>query len=293
MGDLRRSFLSGSWYPGDEQGILGLLGRWAPYIGEKGAALGMGAKDRGIAFGVVPHAGWAYSGKLAASVISAAKGLFGAGDPELVLVLGGHLPQGAGIVCYREDAWDTPLSPMPLAPGLNGDLSGLGPGLPLRLWDGPTDDNTIEVVLPLVRHYFPGAAALAMRVPPDPSSVALGDALAALTRGRRSLVLASTDLTHYGDAYGFAPAGPGKAGLEFREKNDLAFIEAALALDCGGILSAANERRAACSAGAVAALARMAAGAGARGGLLDRYASSDVSGDGRLSVGYAGMLFAG
>jgi AmmeMemoRadiSam system protein B len=294
MGKSRATELAGSWYPGDAGSLRAQVKAWDNYIELKAGALKAPAGGKGsksLALGVAPHAGWIYSGKLSAAVISAAGSSLGPGGPELVVVLGGHLPEGAPVVYYTEDSWDTPLSPLALSPDLNGAIAKGSPGLPLEAWDGPTGDNTVEVLLPLVKHYFPEARALALRVPPDGSALALWKALAPLLSPRKALVLASTDLTHYGEAYGFAPAGPGKAGMEFREKNDRAFIEATLALDCQALLDAANEGRAACSAGAVATVSALAKEAGLQGSLVDYYASSDVSGMDFLSVGYAGIVF--
>jgi AmmeMemoRadiSam system protein B len=197
------------------------------------------------------------------------------------------------VVGYPEPLWETPLSPVALSPEYNGMLADKS--LDVRVWAGGTDDNTIEVEMPLVKLFFPESRALALRAAPDPSAMELGEALLGLLSGKRALLLASTDLTHYGEAYGFAPAGPGQAGLEYRERNDRAFIDAALALDSGSILELGNNHRAACSAGAAAAVSRIASELGLKGSLIDYYSSSDVQGGGGggLSVGYAGIIYSG
>jgi AmmeMemoRadiSam system protein B len=242
---------------------------------------------------VVPHAGWFFSGKLAARTLEAAGALLGPDGPSTVAVLGGHLAPGSESVSYSEDLWETPLDPAELLPRMAPEIQEASEGkLRFRSWSGPTGDNTVEVELPLVRHYFPRARVLAVRAAPDASALALGAGLLRALAGRKALVVASTDLTHYGAAYGFAPAGPGPAGESFRERNDRDFIDAALAMDPELMLDLGNMRHAACSAGAAAACAAMASALGARSRLIDYYSSSDVLPGGEQSVGYAGIVYA-
>jgi AmmeMemoRadiSam system protein B len=167
-----------------------------------------------------------------------------------------------------------------------------GPQLPFSPWEGPTNDNTVEVELPLVKHYFPDSSLVALRVPPDESASFLGESLSRLGAEGGLLVVASTDLTHYGPAYAFAPAGLGPAGEKFRRQNDEKFIQAALSLDLPEILRLGNHQRAACSAGAAATAAFIARSLGLAGSLVDHYASADIL-PGDQSVGYAGIVYGG
>jgi AmmeMemoRadiSam system protein B len=237
---------------------------------------------------VVPHAGWVFSGKLAARVLARAAESHKGDPPTLVVVLGGHLGPGDPLVVYEEEAWDTPLGPLRLDPAQNALLANFNQ----FVWSGSTNDNTIEVLLPLVKFYFPEALLWPLRVPPAAAAGLLGETLYAILRDRSepALVVASTDLTHYGQAYGFAPAGPGQPGEEFRLQNDRAFIEAVLALDPGRALAAGQKKKAACSAGAAAAAVQLASLFKAKAIEVDSYASSDIM-PGPQSVGYAGLEF--
>lgn len=277
---IRRSQLDGQWYPAVPGEVRAAIELWRPYI-EDGEAPGGAAKSA-----IIPHAGWVFSGKLAAKTIWRAVQSLGA-PPELVVVLGGHLRPGEPIVVFDDDFWSTPLGHIPIASELNARLAGK---LEPRHWYGSTDDNTIEVQLPLVRHFCPEAALWPLRVASGPLAAPLGELMAELIRERPTLILASTDLTHYGRAYGFAPAGAGSEGEAFREANDKAFIEAALKLDPGLMMKAGEERRAACSAGAAAAAVETAKLLSAEPELVDHYSSADIH-PGPQSVGYAGILF--
>jgi AmmeMemoRadiSam system protein B len=168
---------------------------------------------------------------------------------ETVAILGGHVPAGVPPLFALEDGVRCPLGPMPIDRELRDAL--------LPELGGAEDryqDNTVEVLIPMVRFYFPEALLLWIRLPAEARSFDAGRAIAAAAqkRNRRVAVLASTDLTHYGANYGFAPHGTGRAALRWvQEVNDAAFIRAVEAADPAAVLERAERDRSACSAGAV------------------------------------------
>ncbi|MDR1873233.1 MAG: AmmeMemoRadiSam system protein B [Deltaproteobacteria bacterium] len=279
---IRQPQLAGQWYPNSTKAINDQVLKWSDYIQSEPRPLG-----QAVAM-VVPHAGWFFSGKLAARTLARAQEGFNDNPPKLVIVLGGHLGPRDPLIVYGEEAWRTPLGDLPLATSLNDQFAEFAP----VLWSGPSNDNTIEVLLPLVKYYFPQASLWPVRVPPSPLAVKFGDQLAEFLSKSPdpTLVVASTDLTHYGQAYGFAPMGEGPLGDAFRLNNDRAFIEAALSLDPERILVTGQENRGSCSAGAVVVATRLALQKGAKGQEVDSYASSDIM-PGPQSVGYAGLEF--
>ena len=113
--------------------------------------------------------------------------------------------------------------------------------------------------------------------------------------GRRVAVVASSDLTHYGSRYGFAPAGGGEAGLAWSKDNDGRLVERALEFDAPGVLEEAATRHSACGAGALAAAISATRALGASDAtLLHQTTSWEVRPIGAmdLTVGYASILFA-
>jgi AmmeMemoRadiSam system protein B len=160
-------------------------------------------------------------------------------------------------------------------------------------------DNTVEVLLPMVHYFFPRAKLLWLRFPAELGSFEAGKLLAksAAALKRKLVVLASTDLTHYGRNYGFYPKGFGKAALDWmKEVNDAAFIDAVLGGDPSLILKKAEEDRSACSVGAVLGVLGFTAFNGKTGKkLLDYRTSADLA-TGKTSsevpdsfVGYAAI----
>jgi AmmeMemoRadiSam system protein B len=274
MKKIRKPCLPVPWYPHDPETAAHFLEPFRPIEGAAGTCAA-----------VAPHAGWYYSGTLAAMAAAALAG----GTVDTVAVLGGHLPGGSRPLFAMEDSCLTPFGEMEIDSELR-DLvkKALGGQEDVRA------DNTVEVLLPIVKNFFPGAKLLWARFPAELSSYEAGKTLAqaALSLGRRIKVLGSTDLTHYGSAYGFSPRGFGRGALEWvKTVNDRRFIEAVIGGDPREILDRAEREKSACSAGAVLGalgFAEEAAGNGKPAGeLLGYRTSADVTGDsGDSFVGY-------
>jgi AmmeMemoRadiSam system protein B len=277
----RRAQLEGQWYPAGPGEVLKTAESWRGYMEEGPAA------DGEIRAVIAPHAGWVFSGRLAAKAVFQAARSLGPEGPDLAVVLGGHLPSDAPVIAFGEEEWATPLGPLKIEGELNDLLTGEQTPY---IWRGPTDDNTIEVQLPLVKLFCPKAVLWPLRVPPSSAALALGRLLAELSKTRSVLLVASTDRTHYGRAYGFAPKGGGEEGEAFRLENDLVFLEAAMRLDPEAMMEAGEGRRAACSSGAAAAAAEMAKRLSLASVLLGHYSSFDVR-PAPQSVGYAAVAY--
>jgi AmmeMemoRadiSam system protein B len=138
-------------------------------------------------------------------------------------------------------------------------------------------DNTVEVLLPMARYFFPGAALVWMRLPAEKSSYDTGEETASLgvSLGRKLAVLGSTDLTHYGLNYGFSPHGGGQKALDWvREVNDSSFIEAVKSGDPELVLERAARDQSSCSPGAVLGVLGYAHKMGLGNAELRAYATS-------------------
>jgi AmmeMemoRadiSam system protein B len=247
---------------------------------------GAGAAKSSVA-AIAPHAGWYYSGRIAAAAVSTLDR-----EAETVVVLGGHLPAGMPLLFAEEDAVSGPLGNMPIDTELREALRKETGGREDRY-----QDNTVEVLLPMVRFFLPRAKLLWLRLPAELDSFETGKLIAGAGKalGRKLAVLGSTDLTHYGDNYGFSPRGGGKRALQWvRDHNDRAFIDAVEAGAPEKILERAESDQSSCSVGAVlGALGYAQAQNCAPARLLAYGTSADLSGDevpGSF-VGYAAFGF--
>lgn len=238
--------------------------------------------------GIVPHAGWDASGKLAARVFYLTAQL---AQPQVVAVFGGHLGSDSLPLLVTADAWETPLGDLPLATEFYAPLKQR-----LTLEEDYPGDNSIEVELPMVKYFFPTAKVLGIRVPPSERAPELGEAVVAVAQELKVSLLAfgSTDLTHYGLNYGFAPKGYGPEAVKWvKEVNDKEFVDAALKLDTATMLQLAARDQCACSPGAAAAAIAAAKKLGAnKAHLVGYYNSYDIM-PGDSFVGYMGAVLEG
>jgi AmmeMemoRadiSam system protein B len=254
---IREPSLPPGWYPRSAGEISRFLEQWrapSPEAASAGGPAGNSADETGFKrersgglAAVSPHAGWYYSGAIAAAAFASLDG-----GAETVAILGGHLPASSPVLTFTEDAFAGPLGPMEIDGELRDALcSALEQGGASWAPDRYRD-NTVEVLVPMARYFFPRARLLALRLPAGPASYDTGRLLAgsAGALGRRLVVLGSTDLTHYGRNYGFSPRGRGALAW-VREVNDRRFIDAVLSGDPRTVLSRAEEESSACSAGAV------------------------------------------
>lgn len=238
--------------------------------------------------GEVHHAGWYFSGKLAARVFQSLKS---PREVEVVVIYGGHLGPKELPLIVTEEAWETPLGEIEIHQGL---VKGLMGKIDMEKESPSSGDNTIEIQLAMIKFFFPNAKLLAIRPPSSPKVIFLGEEVATLARnnGISIVAIASTDLTHYGPNYGFMSKGVGPASVEWvKKENDKGLIDFALNMDAEGLIEHARKNESACSPGAAAsAIATCKAVGAKKGRLLDYYTSYDILPD-ESFVGYAGIVY--
>lgn len=241
---------------------------------------------------VVPHAGFAYSGPVAAHAYAA---LASEGYPDVFLIFGPNHHRGyqGGVATSRQD-WETPLGAAALDERLQRAVTR---GI-IESNDGvQREEHSIEVQLPFLQALSPQGA----RVSFVPVCMGLQDyevseragkiaAEAIKADGRDVLILASTDFTHVGFNYGQMPPNGSTCG-EFARKQDHIALERILALDPGGLALAIQKNDITmCGPGPAMAAMEAAKRLGASRARLLKYASSaDVTGDRGLAVGYASV----
>jgi MEMO1 family protein len=211
-----------------------------------------GVKTPAAVGAVVPHAGWVYSGAAAAlswAGIAAAK-------PATVVIFGAMngLDRNAGSL-FASGSWQTPLG----AVAVDDELARLF--LRCRYVreapDAHASEHSIEVQLPLLKRLLPDVRIVPLSVQPGSLATEIGRACAAecLDRGRSVAFVASTDLTHYGPAFGFEPMGRGRAGIRWaKEVNDRRMVKLIMEMNADAIVPEAAANRNACGSGAVAAI---------------------------------------
>lgn len=281
---VRPAVFAGSWYPRREKECRREVERFfqqAPPVPE-GAGEPLG--------GIVPHAGWVYSGGIAGKVVALMrKGLL----PDTVVLFGGHLGTWSQHLIMAEGAWETPLGPIEVDSEMASTLlqqfhcSKEEPG-------AADPDNTRELQLPLIKYAFPQARILPIGTAPTEEGIRIGESVPRIAAGlgRKIKVLGSTDLTHYGPGYGFTPHGSGEEAERWvRGTSDRSIIERMKEMEPQGVLQEALEKGNACCPGAVAAALSCLRGLGACRAQEIAYATSSDVHPGDDFVGYVGIVY--
>jgi len=283
----RRAMFAGSWYPA---GASDCEKEIRTFLADKRFRV---TPDKNFIGGIVPHAGWYFSGSLACNVIAALKAANPQDTPDVIVVFGMHLAPDSPNVIMADGAWETPFGDIPIATDIATDLVEQYPfhiESPARF----SQENTIELQLPFVKYFFPDARLLPIGAPPAAQTIEIADSVADAA-GRLNLkikVIGSTDLTHYGPNYGFAPAGRGEKGLDWvKDRNDRIIIEYMMDMDPVAVIREGSSSHNACCAGAAAAAITASRALGATSARMVGYSSSYEKNPGDSFVGYAGILY--
>ncbi len=247
--------------------------------------------------GLVPHAGWTFSGPLAALVFSAVKKRRGS-IGTFVIFGAAHGYFGAKPALDGSDAWETPLGTTEIDDAIRQSL--LDGRIGVVDSSAHRYEHSIEVQVPFVQHLFPEARMVPIIVPASEMAMTVGSAVAdrLLASDTSVVCIGSTDLTHYGPRYGFTPMGIGSDALRWASSvNDRQFIDLAVSLEPERLLTNAIENGNACGPGAAAAAVTAARRLGARRGVLLAHTNSneimrrEAGTTSRDSVGYAAIVF--
>ncbi len=149
--------------------------------------------DRRLVAAIVPHAGYLYSGPIAAHVYAR---VAVERPPESVLVLGVDHAGASRGAALSARPWLTPLGPTPIEEGLLGALRQP----PLAVDEAAhADEHSIEVQLPFLEYVLPRPSfvPLEIRFGPYRFLEEVARVVRAAVEGRDTLLLASTDFSHY------------------------------------------------------------------------------------------------
>ena len=281
---VRRTVYSGSWYPdtasGCEKEIRSFL-----KAGESDSL----APRRRIG-GIVPHAGWYSSGMIACNVIHS---LINENTPDVFVVFGMHLHPRSANYIMTEGSWETPFGAIEIHSELARELTRQF-DFTIETPERFTQDNTIELQLPFIKYFFDSAKLVPIGVPPNVESLRIGESLSRISErmGLSINVIGSTDLTHYGNNYGFAPKGSGQQAVEWvKTENDRNVIDAMVAMAPERVIQEALTNQNACCAGAAATALSAAKYLGATRAETLAYATSYDKSPSDSFVGYVGIVF--
>ncbi len=244
-----------------------------------------GKLNNGIAGAICPHAGFMFSGPCAAH---AYKKIAESPKPDTFVIIGlSHEGMGS---CISLQDWETPLGIAKNDIQLSKAISLKG--IPSDE-DAHSHEHSIEVQIPFLQFACKNPKIVPIIAGEGMPPEKIGSAVAAAAKelGRKIIIIASSDFTHYGPAYGYAPFG--KDAREKMEKLDMGAVQKITALDSKGFISYVKKHDATiCGRMPIASVIEAVKLMGsAKASLLKYYTSGDISAESGNSVGYASIVF--
>lgn len=183
----RAPAVAGAFYPSDPAELRAMVQSFLDGAAPKAPA--------GEILGtVVPHAGYIYSGPTAGYAYKALQGQW---DTFVILGSGHHYPVN-GAALYNKGSFRTPLGKVPVNEALSRELIDACP-LILDLPKAHEKEHSIEVQLPFLqvtRKKF-SIVPMVMNFRNLENCKAIGRALARVIKGKKALILVSSDMSHY------------------------------------------------------------------------------------------------
>ena len=192
-----RSPLAGSWYPSGAAELRRLLDA---ALGNSVTRTGAFVRQGGLAF-LVPHAAPAYSGVVAASVY---RHVQAAGATRVVILGFSHRHAIEGIAVPQVDHIETPLGAIVIDRAAADSLAASPPFHTVP--EAAACDHSVEIQIPFLQTLVPAATLLPLYVGRLDSgqSAEAAQALRGLMDSR-TVLIASSDMTHYGRDFGYLP----------------------------------------------------------------------------------------
>lgn len=229
---------------------------------------------------VAPHAGYMYSGSVAAHSYNR---LASAGPRHTIVILGpNHTGLGSGISTMTTGEWSTPLGEVKVDTELAKEITGNSSLIDVED-EAHKFEHSIEVQLPFLQFIYPRQfqfVPICMMLQDLETSKEVGEAVARAVSDKDVVLIASSDWTHY---------EPHDEAV----RKDREALRAAIEMDPQKFQTTIEEKKvSACGYGPVTAVIHASRMLGAKNAQLLSYKTSgDVTGDKRAVVGYAALSF--
>ena len=278
---VRRPTQAGSFYAGDAEALRAQIESCFLHKFGPGKVPKVDPKGTRRIVGLVcPHAGYMYSGAVAANAYFE---LALDGKPDTVVVLGpNHTGYGSALALMDTGVWRTPLGDVEVDTLVAREIAR-----ETRLIDvdetAHRHEHSIEVQLPFLQYLYGSAfkfVPVCFQLQDLASAEEVGNALVEVLAERNAVIIASSDFTHYEPQANAA-------------KKDTAALKAVEAMDAKQFLTIIESQNVtACGYGPIATLITAAKGLLAKEAKLLQYKTSgDITGDTTSVVGYATVSF--
>jgi len=229
---------------------------------------------------ISPHAGYMYSGPVAANGYAK---LAADGNPETFIILGpNHTGQGSGVSILTDGAWETPIGTTKVQTELAQRIQKSNSIIDVDE-ASHAYEHSIEVQLPFIQFLcggLPKIIPICMMMQDLQTSRDIAKSIVEQCKGRDYVIVASSDFTHY-EPYQVA------------NTKDRTAIDAILKLDDRTLNDLGESNRVTmCGYGPITALIAAAKlMPGVKAEFLAHETSGDITNDKSAVVGYSSLLF--
>ena len=278
---IRRPTVAGQFYEGDAEALKAQIRACflSPIGPQKLPQTNFHFHPRNIVGLICPHAGYVYSGPVAASAYFE---LAIDGKPDTVVLMGpNHTGYGSALSIMTQGTWQTPLGNIEInkdmAKAILQETNILDVDEIAHRYE-----HSIEVQLPFLQFLYGDnfkIVPICFLMQDYDSAVEVGRALVEALDATNTVVIASSDMTHY---------EPAKKAAE----KDLSAIEAVTDMDAKRFYETIETKGiTACGYAPITALVTYASGVHAKAQLLNYHNSGDITGAHTSVVGYAAVSF--
>jgi len=273
---LRRAQVAGSFYKGTKAGLTSEIEECFTHpLGPGRLPTLAQVGDRKLVGLLCPHAGYIYSGPMAARSYFE---LASDGKPDKIVIIGpNHTGQGSGVSMMSEGTWETPLGQIRVDKEAAERISKISDIIDLDD-QAHLYEHSVEVQLPFLQYVLKAEfefVPICMMMQDLKTSLEVGKAIGQALKDDDVLIVASSDMTHYESA-------------EVAKRKDHLAIDAILALDDTKLQETVQSHRISmCGHGPVASMIAASKILNAKTAQLLGYSTSgDITGDNSEVVGY-------
>ena len=283
----RHAEFAGTWYPDTADECETVFKQWEQSFSQDNIT-------HSLIGGIVPHAGWFYSGKIAYEVFFQLQK--SRPSVSLFILFGGHLGKSDSKRIMIEGSYETPFGELSTETTLAKNLVK-NSSFFIETENNFYRDNATELQFPMIKYLWPKTKIIVIGMPPTFETLSLSQMIhEVLIQHNDTLFIGSTDMTHYGPNYQFTPMGKGFSGLNWtKDVNDAQLLGLIEKSDTSSMIAMANDNHNACCIGSVVTAMECAKLSQLITPKILSYTTSyDIAPDNKEPlnfVGYAGVVF--
>jgi hypothetical protein len=267
----RKSVIAGAWYPGNPDKLESEIKRFFSNVSID--------KINGTVIGLVsPHAGYMYSGQVAAHPY---KLVVGKAFDTVIIIGPSHRSYFQGASIYNKGGYETPLGIVPVNAGLANEIIAQS-NMISYVSAAHSQEHSVEIQLPFLQvalgsfNFVP----VVMGTQDKKTCENLAEAIFKVIKGKSILLVASSDLSHF-------------HGYDTALSMDSVVMKHIEKMDAEGLLHDLEKGKCeACGGGPIVVTIMLAGKLEADGVKVLEYANSgDITGDKSGVVGYTSAIF--